>query len=313
MPDPVRQPITLALGGGGVKSVACAGVLSVLEEAGLPVGPVVGVSGGGLVALLYGAGYSPLHIREIFDDIELVDVWEPDPERKALFGATRLRARLEQYVGQKTFADLTRPAVAMAMDLHTERPVRLDSGLLVDAALATMAIPGLFRGVERAGQLLVDGGPVSPLPVAEARALGGRVVAIDVLWHRSPEEFNHLFEGRGPMRYANVVTRQLGLGEMINQVYHTASVMTRNLSEYALQLSPPDLVLRPETGRVGLFAFDLAGYAYEMGVAAARAALPQLEALVQPRRPSVWRRVATRTREFWNRRVRRAKPGESRK
>ncbi len=301
------QPLTLALGGGGVKSVAGAGVLAVLEEAGLPIGPIIGVSGGGLVALLYGAGYSPLHIRHIFDDIELVDVWEPDPERKALFGAARLRARFEQYAGQRTFADLKRPVSAMALDLYTEQPVRLDSGPLVDAALATMAIPGLFRGVERDGRLLVDGGMVSPLPVAEARALGGPVVAIDVLWHRSPDEFNHLFEGRGPMRYAGLVTRQLGLGEILNRGYHAAAIMTRSLSEYALRLHPPDLLLRPETGRVGLFAFDLAGFAYEAGVTCARAALPQLEALVQPRRPSVWKRVAVQTREFWNRRVRRIK------
>jgi NTE family protein len=307
MPDPVRQPLTLAFGGGGVKSVACAGVLAVLEEAALPIGPIVGVSGGGLVALLYGAGYSPLHIRKIFDDIELVDVWEPDPERKALFGAARMRARFEQYVGRRTFADLKHPVMAMAMDLHTERAVRLDSGLLVDAAQATMAIPGLFRGVERDGQLLVDGGMVSPLPLAEARALGGPVVAVDVLWHRSPDEFNHLFEGRGPMRYAGIVTQRLGLGEILNQGYHAAAIMTRSLSEYTLQLHPPDLLLRPETGRVGLFAFDLAGYAYEMGVAAARAALPQLEALTHPRRPSVWKRIAMRTREFWNRRIRRSR------
>ncbi|MCS6910598.1 MAG: patatin-like phospholipase family protein [Anaerolineales bacterium] len=305
MPNPDRQPLTLAFGGGGVKSVACAGVLAVLEEAGLPIGPIVGVSGGGLVALLYGAGYSPLHIRKIFNEIELMDVWEPDPERKAIFGLTRLRARMEQYVGQRTFADLKHPVAVTAIDMYTERSVRLDSGLLVDAAQATMAIPGLFRGVERDGQLLMDGGMVSPLPLAEARALGGPVVAVDVLWHRSPDEFDHLFEGRGPMRYAGILTQRLGLDGIFNQGYHAATIMMRRLSEYALQLYPPDLLLRPETGRAGLFAFDLTGYVYEMGVVVTRAALPQLEALTQPRRPSAWKRIATHTREFWNRRIRR--------
>jgi NTE family protein len=298
------QPLTLALGGGGVKSVSCAGVLAVLEEAGLPIGPLVGVSGGGVVAILYGAGYTPTQIRDVFHDINLAEVWEPDPDRQALFGATRIRARFAALVGGATFADLKRPAVAMAMDLHTEQPVWMDSGPLVDALTATMAIPGLFRGVARGEQLLVDGGPVSPLPVGPARELGPRVVAIDVLHHRSPEEFNHVLESRGPMRYAGLLTKQFGLNVMVNRVYQTASSMTRRLSDYAAQLHPPDVLLRPEVGKVGLFAFDLSDYAYAQGETAARAALPQLIALAQPVRPSIWKRVSARSREFWNRRVR---------
>lgn len=290
----VLHPLTLAFGGGGVKSVSCAGVLSVLEEAGLPIGPVVGASGGGVVAILYGAGYTPLQIRDIFDEINLAEVWEGDPDRQAIFGASRIRARFASLVGEKTFADLKRPALAMAMDLHTEQSVRLDSGLLVEAMVATMAIPGLFRGVERGEQLLVDGGPVSPLPVGVARELGQRVVAIDVLSHRSPEEFNHVIESRGPMRYAGMLTRQFGLDIIVNRTYQTASSMTRRLSEYALQLHPPDLVLRPEVGKVGLFAFDLSDYAYDAGVAVARAALPQLIALAQPK-------ASARVRAMWQR------------
>lgn len=296
------QPLTFALGGGGVKSVAAAGVLAVMEEAGLPIGPVVGVSGGGLVALLYGAGCTPLQIRDYFREIELAEVWEPDPERQALFGASRIRARLAQLVGEKTFADLTRPAIAMAMDLHTEKPVRLDSGLLVDALAATMAIPGLFRGVRRDDQLLVDCGPVMPIPVSVARDLGPRLVAVDVLHHRSPEEYDHLFASQGPMRYAAILTRRLGMSEIINYSYHTLSIMTRNLSAYLLALYPPDVLIRPEVGRAGLFAFDLADYVYEKGREAAVEALPQLEALARPRPPSLWRRLVVRGRNLWNRR-----------
>lgn len=292
------QPLTFAFGGGGVKSVACAGVLAVVEEAGLPVGPLVGASGGGVVAILYGVGYSPLQIRDIFDEINLAEVWEGDSERKAIFGASRIRARFATLVGEKTFADLKRPAVAMAMDLHTEQPVRLDSGSLVDAMTATMAIPGLFRGVERGEQLLVDGGPVSPLPVGPARQLGQRVVAIDVLAHRSPDEFNHVLESRGPMRYAGVLARQFGLNTIVNHAYQTASAMTRRLSEYSLQLHPPDLLLRPEVGRVGLFAFDLADVAFDVGLACARAALPQLTALAQPASPGRMRAMWQRFRQW---------------
>jgi NTE family protein len=286
-----RQPLTLALGGGGAKCVAQAAVLAVLEEAGIPIGPVVGVSGGGIVALLYAAGFTPLQIRHEFEAIHLLEVWEPDPERKALFGAARIRARFQKLVGEKTFADLERPAVAMAMDLRTAQPIRLTSGPLVDALTATMAIPGLFRGVPRGEQILVDCGALNPLPVDVARDLGPRVVAVDVLHHNAPGEFEHTFEMRGPMRYAAEISRRLGLNDILNDGYQVAKIAMQRLSEWNLQVHPPDLLLRPAVGQVGLFAFDQAEYAFEMGGDAARAALPQLETLA---RPSAWQRLRAR-------------------
>ena len=55
---------------------------------------------------------------------------------------------------------------------------------------------------------------------------------------------------------------------------------------YNLQLCPPDVLIQPAVGKVGLFANDLAGFAFDMGQAAARLALPQLEALAHPPAPS---------------------------
>jgi NTE family protein len=286
-----RQPLTLAFGGGGAKCVSQAGVLAVLEEAGLPIGPIVGVSGGGIVAVLYAAGFTPSQIRQEFEAIQLHEVWEPDPDRQALFGAARIRARFKALVGDKTFTDLRRPAVAMAMDLETAREVRMDSGPLADALAATMAIPGLFRGVERDEQLLVDCGALNPIPVDVARELGPRVVAVDVLHHNAPEEFDHTFEARGPLRYAAALSRRLGMNDILARGYQTAKIAMQRLSEWNLEANPPDVLLRPAVGPVGLFGFDQAEHAYLLGEAAARAALPQLDALARPAPSSRLRRA----------------------
>jgi NTE family protein len=281
--------LTLALGGGGAKCVSQAAVLAVLEEAGLPVGPVVGVSGGGIVAVLYAAGFTPPQIRDAFYRIHLLDIWEPDPERQALFGAKRIRERFQELVGEKTFADLKRPAVAMAMDFHTARAVQITSGPLVDALTATMAIPGVFRGVEREPELLTDCGVINPLPVDVARQLGPRVVAVDVLYHEAPEETDNLLETRGPLRYAGDLTRRLGMNTILGNAYRVAKIAMQRLTEWNLATYPPDILLRPAVGPVGLFGFDKVEYAYLMGEAAARAALPQLEALARRPTLSSWR------------------------
>jgi NTE family protein len=296
----VPQPLTLAFGGGGAKCAAQAGILSVLEEAGLPIGPMVGVSGGGVVAILYGLGYSPLQIKRYFAETQLLDVWEPDPARRALFGAERIRARLRQFVGDKTFADLQRPAIVMSVDMNTSQPVRLNSGRLDDALMATIGIPGLFPQIPRDGQLLADGGMLNPLPVEVARDLGPRVVALDVLHHTDADETQHILETRGVLRYVADAGKRLGYMELAGAVYQSLRLIMNRVSEQSLQLYPPDAIVRPEVGKVGLFAFDLADFAYEMGEIAARAALPELNALAQtaPKQPSrlkrLWMRLSRR-------------------
>jgi NTE family protein len=297
---PPALPVTLALSGGGAKSAAQAGVLSIFEEANIPVSGIAGVSAGGMVGILYGLGYAPAAIRNYIAQTNLLEVWEFDTTQRAIFGAEKVRAHAHSLTGDKTFADLRLPVTALALDLKTEREIHLTTGRLDDAILATMAIPGFFTPVDVNGMTLVDGGVLNPLPVDVARALGERVVAVDVLYDHSPTEPTQIFEARGPLQYAYEIGKRLRLLGMVESVYQSVLIASIRMSEHLLRANPPDVLIRPAVGQVGLFAFDLAGLAYEQGRAAARAALPQLEALTRPtartRLRTVWRRVSTRFR-----------------
>ena len=56
-PDDVTvKPVTIALSGGGAHAAAHAGVLRALEQAGVPVAGIAGVSGGALVAAAWAGG-----------------------------------------------------------------------------------------------------------------------------------------------------------------------------------------------------------------------------------------------------------------
>ncbi|MEK7329094.1 MAG: patatin-like phospholipase family protein [Chloroflexota bacterium] len=299
------NPLTLAFAGGGAKCAAQAGVLSVLADARLPVGAIAGVSAGGIVAVLHGLGVAPLAIRDYFADTNLIEVWEFDPARRAIFGPEKVRAHIREAVGDKTFANLKIPVTVIAADLRTGREVWLNSGRLDEAVTATMAIPGIFSPVVRDSMMLVDGGIINPLPVDVARGLGPRVVAVDVLRHSpSLDAPTQLFEARGPISYATEVIRRLQLTGILESVYQAATLTANRLIDQSLRANPPDLLIQPEVGRVGLFAFDLAYEAYRAGEAAARAALPQLEELARSRpeaaKPwlaglsSLWRRVTTK-------------------
>ncbi|MBI4316466.1 MAG: patatin-like phospholipase family protein [Chloroflexi bacterium] len=296
------QPVsfTLALAGGGAKCAAHAGVLAAFEEAQLPVSAIAGVSAGGLVAVLYGLGLSPAAIRDYVAGTNLLDVWEMDLTRRAIFGVERVRAHVRAAAGDKTFADLRFPVVVIAADLRTGREVRLRTGRLDEALLATMAIPGIFTPIAREGLTLVDGGIVNPLPVDAARALGSPVVAVDLLYHGAPTgESTQLFEARGPMRYATELARRLQLTGIMDSAHQAALISAHRLVEYSLNAAPPDVLLRPEAGRVGLFAFDLAGYAFQQGRAAAGLAMPQLQALAHPPAPEWQTRLSRLWRQVW--------------
>jgi NTE family protein len=276
------KPLSLAFSGGGVKCAAQAGVLKVLAEAGLPVGAIAGTSGGGIVGVLHGLGYAPPAIVEYFAGTHLLEVWDLDPSRRAIFGAEKIRARLQSMVGDKTFADLKLPVTVVATDLHSKCEVDLNSGGLEEALMATMAIPIFFVPVTRGQAILVDGGVLNPLPVDVARRLGPRVVAVDVLHDSLNNLAEQIFEARGPMRYATEVTRRLGLTPLLDSSYASVTLVSNRIAELSLRLTPPDVLIRPVAGSIGLFAFDLAWQAYQAGEAAAREALPQLEALANP-------------------------------
>ena len=75
------------------------------------------------------------------------------------------------------------PFAAVAVDLKSGQPTPLTSGSLRDAVVASCAIPGFFPPQLFNGNLYVDGGSVSPLPVLEAYNLDAAVqpiIAVDV-------------------------------------------------------------------------------------------------------------------------------------
>lgn len=296
----LHRSLTLAFSGGGAKCAAQSGALAVLEEAGFSVNGLVGVSAGGMVAVLYGLGVTPEAIRDYITNTSLLEVWEFDPTQQAIFGPDKTRARLHAITGDRTFADLKIPVIVLALDLNTGREIRLNSGRLDDALMATMAIPGFFSPVHLNGMTLVDGGALNPLPVDVARLLGDNVVAVDVLHHQSLSEPTHIFESRGPMQYAYEIGKRLRLLGMVESVYQAILHASIRMSEHVLHADPPEVMIRPAVGPVGLFAFDLAEMAYEQGRAATRAVLPQLRALVHPsarrRVTSAWRRITRRWR-----------------
>ena len=206
-----RPKIGLALGGGGAKGAAEVGVLKVLEEAGVHVDYIVGTSIGSIVGGLYASGYSAKELETMFQTQEWISLLT---DRKAslsnepyktidgvtyIFGFPVLDrngggfgmmrgGKIEQVLdsmvsvrGCTDFESLRIPFRCVTADIRSAKEVVLSKGPVCKAMRASMAIPGIFKPVERGDYLLVDGGMLNNLPVDVCREMGADIViAVDL-------------------------------------------------------------------------------------------------------------------------------------
>src|SRR5262249_45098324 len=98
--------------------------------------------------------------------------------RRNLVPALALRRIVSRHTVCDRLADLPIRLHVLACDVLTGAEVRLSEGPVVDAVLASAAIPGVLPPVEWEGRLLMDGGVVDNTPISHALALGAAAVYV---------------------------------------------------------------------------------------------------------------------------------------
>ena len=159
--------VALVLGSGGARGYAHIGVIDELEARGYQIVAIAGCSMGALIGGVHAAGqlegYRDWVCRlDYFDVLKLVDVtWSP----MGAMRANKVMEKLESLVGDVLIEDLSIPVTTVATDLTRQREVWFQSGPLLEAIRASIAVPGVITPVRRGDQVLVDGGLLNPLPI----------------------------------------------------------------------------------------------------------------------------------------------------
>jgi NTE family protein len=176
------RPVAVALGGGGVLGAAHVGIGYALEHRKFVPDLIVGTSVGALTGAIAAAhpDRAAPWLDHVWTHLRRRDVFPLGylSSRSSIFtdrGLRRLIARAEL---PSRIEQLAVPFTAVAMDLATGAPVRLDQGDLESALLASAAIPGALPPVVRDGRTLVDGGLVAYVPVREAEQAGAASVVV---------------------------------------------------------------------------------------------------------------------------------------
>ena len=175
--------IALVLGSGGARGLAHIGVIEALVSEGFTIQAVVGCSMGALVGGVYAAGRLQDY-KDWTSSLEksgVLRLLDFSFGNQGLIKGDRIIGVLRELVGDYKIEDLPIEFTAIATDLKNQREVWLSRGKLFDAIRASIAIPMLLTPHRINGRELVDGGLLSPVPMAPTRQMTvDRVIAVDV-------------------------------------------------------------------------------------------------------------------------------------
>ena len=248
-----EKKIALALGGGGAKGIAHIGALRALEREGVHIGAIAGTSIGGLIGAVYAAGYSPDEMLDRFAQVEQNRLFvRGADEGPGLLGIAGISKALSAFLGERTFDELEIPLALTAVDLITGVEVELMEGRVLDAVLATIAVPGIFAPQQMGAYMLIDGGISNAVPVALARSLNPHLPVAAVLLHLRREAQRHMPTPSifGPLPILERITR-LRVAQAFNIFMRSVAISGQTLADMRLLLEKPDVVIRIDTADIG--------------------------------------------------------------
>jgi NTE family protein len=299
-----RDRIGIALGGGAARGWAHIGVLNALTKAGVKPDMIAGTSIGAVVGGCYAAG--KLDLLEDFvthltprSVLRFLDV---DFSGGGLMSGARLRRTLDKELEGMLIEDLGIEFVAVATEIGSGREIWLTKGPLVNAIRASYALPGIFKPIQINGRWLMDGAFVNPVPVAVCRAMGADLVIAVNLHHigisrtalipleatamdtkpvaEAPPEppakrmripflrnWRHQVLNKGNGTSAPGITRVL---------LEAFNVTQDRIARSRLAGDPPDVIITPRLGGMGLFDFHKSKMAIAEGYEATMRQLDEI-------------------------------------
>ena len=261
-------------GGGGAKSLACAGAWKALAEASLTPSHLVGTSLGAVIAAAFASGAS-------YDDVVIAarslsrrDVAPLDPIAllKGAFAGSILKAQgprraIERLVPATRFEQLKSPLTITATDLDSGELLLFGTDgrsdlSLHDALYASCALPLYFPPLSLDGRRLADGGLRAVLGLEPASKIPADLV---VAIHVGPG-----FDEPAPTSRAPVPALVRAHGEAIRVMM--AAQVERQIADWP-KGAPRLVLVRPIAEREATFAVASGDRYLQAGYAATKRAL----------------------------------------
>ncbi|MEO8804758.1 MAG: patatin-like phospholipase family protein [Burkholderiaceae bacterium] len=207
--------------GGGSLGAVQVGMLHALTEHSLRPDFVVGASAGAINAAYFAANptadgvaaldrlWCTLTRRQVMP-MRVRDLFRIATRRAYVVDPSALRSLLERHLPYRLIEQALIPMHVVATDMVLGEERLLSVGSVVDAVMASAAIPGVFPPVRIGGRDLIDGGVANNTPISSALALGAkRVVVLPTGFACALRNIPKSAVGRALHALSLLVTRQL--------------------------------------------------------------------------------------------------------
>jgi NTE family protein len=266
-----HQTVGIAFGGGGARGFAHLGVLERLLQYGIPLDYIAACSSGIIAPGMHLIGKSIAESEEIFLEIQRHIVQWSFP-RTSIFSNKGVKRMLREYCGDLRFEDLFTPFAVVAVDLSTRAGVVLDRGLLWQAALASVALPGIFPPVLVGEHILMDAGMHDPVPVRLVRKMGADILIASELGGQEPPSL----ESATPWleESSRKDLKSARSPHIIDLLLRTYDLAMATIGMHSIREA--DVVIRPKLHRISLRQFSEGRKFVAAGQEAVEQAIPEL-------------------------------------
>lgn len=260
------KKIGIALGAGGAKGLAHVLMLEALDELGINPHMITASSMGAVIGALYASGLSGKEIRQFIgklvitdketwpaalfrkDLLKWIDFIDPELGSGGLIDGENFIRYLHTAIHGSRFDELKIPLKVVTADFWERKQVVLESGDLLPAIKASMAIPGLFTPVSLNGRVLVDGGMVNPVPYDLLLDDCDITIAIDVMGSASVE--NHTAPS------------------FFDAIFNSVHIMQQTILSEKMKQQRPDIYIKPTMTDIRMLDFLSAQRIYKQALPA---------------------------------------------
>ncbi|MTB51247.1 patatin-like phospholipase family protein [Lewinella sp. W8] len=176
-----KKKLHLTLSGGGARGAAHIGVIRALQEEGIEIAQVAGVSAGSIVGMLVAAGLRADEMMLFIREFSLYNMLHLGLPSLGVTDLLKLKEHLATVAPNNDFLGLKIPFFVGVTNLNTGQGEIHSSGPLHDLVAASCAIPFVFKPEPIGEYLYADGGitnnmVVAPLLDPQAVVLGVNVI-----------------------------------------------------------------------------------------------------------------------------------------
>lgn len=290
----MKQKVALVLSGGGARGIAHIGVIEELQARGYEIGSIAGTSMGALIGGVFALGKLE-NFKDWMCALDKMKVFSLVDFTFSLHGLIKgdkaLKA-IREFVPDTNIEDLEIDYSATAADIKKHKEVVFRTGSIYDAIRASIAIPSILTPVVKDGSVLVDGGVVNNVPIANVKRNEGDILLASYVNADVPllkpkvskkidQEKKSVYLQKIAEFYdqLSIVSpkskkEKLSYFTLLDQTFVTASLQ---LAQLQIERGAPDVLVNVSRDTCGTYDFFMAEELVEIGRLAAKNALDEFE------------------------------------